>query len=69
MFAFYGDVAPDQLPILPAQPANQAQQFLGDWLSGVAYITMENAGHGSGNEITPEQNERLGHVLKMFPAR
>lgn len=69
LFAFYGDVAPDQLPILPAQPANQAQQFLGDWLSGVAYITMENAGHGSGNEITPEQNERLGHVLKMFPAR
>ena len=69
LFSFYGDVARDELPILPAQPINQAQQFLGDWLSGVAYITMDNASHGTGSEITPEQNERLGHVLKAFEAR
>ena len=69
LFSFYGDVARDALPQLPAQPINQAQQFLGDWLSGVAHITLDNASHGTGSEFTPEQNERLGHVLKAFEAR
>ncbi|MGE1152873.1 putative virulence factor [Pseudomonas kitaguniensis] len=69
LFSFYTDVAPGQLPQLPPQPANQAQRFLGDWLSGLAYITVENAGHGAGREITIEQNERLGHVLTAFTAR
>jgi hypothetical protein len=55
--------------VLPAQPANQAQRYLGDWLSGLACITQDNAGHGAGREITPEQNERLGQVLTAFTAR
>lgn len=69
LFSFYTDIGPGQVPVLPAQPANQAQRFLGDWLSGLAYITQDNAGHGAGREITPEQNERLGHVLTAFAAR
>lgn len=69
LFSFYTDIGPGQVPELPAQPANQAQLFLGDWLSGLAYITLDNAGHGAGREITPEQNERLGHVLTAFAAR
>jgi hypothetical protein len=69
LFSFYTDIGPGQVPVLPAQPANQAQRYLGDWLSGLAYITQDNAGHGAGREITPEQNERLGQVLKAFAAR
>ncbi|MCS3838007.1 hypothetical protein HNR03_002614 [Pseudomonas sp. JAI111] len=69
LFSFYTDVGPGQVPVLPAQPANQAQRYLGDWLSGLAYITQDNAGHGAGREITPEQNERLGKVLTAFAAR
>ena len=69
LFSFYTDVGPGQVPVLPAQPANQAQRYLGDWLSGLAYITQDNAGHGAGREITPEQNERLGQVLTAFTAR
>ncbi|AKA21637.1 putative virulence factor [Pseudomonas chlororaphis] len=69
LFSFYTDVGPGQVPVLPAQPANQAQLFLGDWLSGLAYITLDNAGHGAGREITPEQNEKLGRVLTAFTAR
>jgi hypothetical protein len=69
LFSFYTDIGPGQVPELPPQPANQAQRFLGDWLSGLAYITQDNAGHGAGREITPEQNERLGHVLTAFAAR
>ena len=69
LFSFYTDIGPGQVPVLPPQPANQAQRYLGDWLSGLAYITQDNAGHGAGREITPEQNERLGHVLTAFTAR
>jgi hypothetical protein len=69
LFSFYTDIGPGQVPVLPAQPSNQAQLFLGDWLSGLAYITLDNAGHGAGREITPEQNERLGQVLTAFAAR
>jgi hypothetical protein len=68
LFAYYRDVAVGQLPELPAQPIDQAQVFLGDWLSGLANITMANAGHGAGREISPEQNERLGRVLTTFQA-
>lgn len=69
LFAFYGDVARGQVPILPAQPANQAKLFFGDWLSGLAALTLGNAGHSAGREITSEQNERLGHVLAALKAR
>jgi hypothetical protein len=69
LFSFYTDIGPGQVPVLPPQPANQAQRYLGDWLSGLAYITQDNAGHGAGREITPEQNERLGQVLTAFTAR
>lgn len=69
LFSFYTDISPGQVPVLPAQPANQAQRYLGDWLSGLAYLTQDNAGHDAGREITPEQNERLGQVLTAFTAR
>ncbi|MOA46974.1 putative bacterial virulence factor [compost metagenome] len=69
LFAFYRSPQPGQLPELPPQPANQAQLFLGDWLSGLAWVTQENAGHSAGREITLEQNEWLGRVLQTFPAR
>ncbi|MCW4150331.1 putative virulence factor [Halomonas sp. 18H] len=58
-----------ELPQLPEQPVNQATVYLGDWLSGLCLMTQENAGHGGGREITIEQNERLGEVLKLFSAK
>lgn len=69
LFAFYRHPQPGQLPELPAQPANQSKLFLGDWLSGLACITQDNAGHSAGREITIEQNEWLGRVLQSFQAR
>lgn len=69
LFSFYQHPQPGQLPELPAQPANQAKLFLGDWLSGLAGITQDNAGHTAGREITIEQNEWLGRVLQSFQTR
>ncbi|MCE8025769.1 putative virulence factor [Billgrantia aerodenitrificans] len=59
----------DNLPQLPDQPVNQAVVYLGDWLSGLCLMTQENAGHNDAQEITIEQNERLGNVLAMFAIR
>lgn len=66
LYAFYRDVPAGQLPVLATQPANQAKLFFGDWLSGLAALTLGNAGHSAGREITPEQNERLGLLLSAF---
>ncbi|MNV65691.1 putative bacterial virulence factor [compost metagenome] len=53
-----------ELPVLEARPVHQALVFLGDWLSGLTLMTIENAGHSEGREISIEQNERLGLILK-----
>jgi len=29
-------------------------------------MAIDNAGHSAGREITPDQNQRLGEVLKMI---
>ncbi|WP_447927239.1 putative virulence factor [Vreelandella sp. EE27] len=58
-----------ELPKLPEQPINQVAVYFGDWLSGLCLMTQENAGHSGGREITIEQNERLGEVLKQFTFR
>ncbi len=56
------------LPDLPAEVGMPAMTFLTDWMSALAALTEANAGHGAGSEITPEQNERLGHVLQAYKA-
>lgn len=56
--------ATGELPVLEARPIHQALVFLGDWLSGLTLMTIENAGHSEGREISIEQNERLGLILK-----
>lgn len=69
LFAFYRHPQQGQLPELPVQPVDQSRLFLGDWLSGLACITQDNAGYSAGREITIEQNEWLGRVLQSFQAR
>lgn len=56
------------LPTLPENVGMPAMTFLTDWMSALAAMTEANAGHGAGSEITPEQNERLGLVLKAYKA-
>ena len=56
------------LPTLPKEVGMPAMTYLTDWMSALAALTQDNAGHGAGSEITPEQNERLGHVLQAYKA-
>lgn len=70
LFAFYNSHPQlGKLPELPEHPVDQSKLFLFDWLSGLALIIQDNAGHSAGREITIEQNEWLGRVLQSFQTR
>ena len=66
--ALYEPEPEHYLPTLPEKVGVPAMTFLTDWMSALAAMTEANAGHGAGSEITPEQNERLGQVLKAYKA-
>ena len=68
VFDFYGKVPVGELPELPEKPSHQEQRFLVDWLSGLAWLTQENAKSGSDPEITTEQRRQLAVLLNTFEA-
>jgi hypothetical protein len=53
---------------LPQQPSYQEQRFHLDWLSGLAWLTQENAKSGADPEITTEQRRQLAVLLNTFEA-
>ncbi|MGH8547377.1 MAG: putative virulence factor [Methylococcales bacterium] len=59
-------IGPGQLPDLPEQPARYFAYFVKDWLDSFANLVVSNAGHSAGRDITLEQNQRLGEVLKLI---
>lgn len=66
LFSFYQSSQEQRFPALPEQAIDQTVLFAYDWFSGVAIHTQNNSGHRKGREITPEQNEQLGLVIKAF---
>lgn len=68
VFDFYNKVAIGELPNLPEKPSHQEQRFLVDWLSGLAWLTQENAKGGADPEITTEQRHQLAALLNTFEA-
>ncbi len=53
------------LPALPADEILYSGMYVLDWLEAFRMLTIGNVGHSAGREITPEQNERLGHILNV----
>lgn len=68
LFSFYSSVPSGELPNLPEQPSHQEQRYLVDWLSGMAWLTQENAKSGADPEITTEQRRQLAVLLNTFEA-
>ncbi|MGB5956965.1 virulence factor SrfC family protein [Pseudomonas sp.] len=68
VFNFYQSVPQGELPVLPEQPPHHEQRFLVDWLSGLAWLTQENAKSGADPEITTEQRRQLAVLLNTFQA-
>ncbi|MDY0270912.1 MAG: virulence factor SrfC family protein [Advenella sp.] len=68
VFDFYSQQCPEDLPVLSEKAAEQGRNYLFDWLSAVFDLTINNAGHNQGREITLEQNNNLGLILENFKA-
>ena len=54
------------LPVLPADEIPYSGMYVVDWLEAFRLLTIGNAGHSAGREVTPEQNQRLGEILKVI---
>lgn len=55
-------------PVLSEDPAPIYADYCGDWMRALLQLAMDNVGYEGGREITPEQNDRLGAILRAVPA-
>ncbi|MDP2333088.1 MAG: virulence factor SrfC family protein [Reyranella sp.] len=60
--------APDGAPLLAEDPAPIYADYCKDWMRAFLQLSMDNVGYEGGREITPEQNDRLGAILRAVPA-
>ena len=53
-------------------PAEEQQaiyaDYCKDWMRAFLQLAMDNVGYEGGREISPEQNDRLGAILRAVPA-
>jgi hypothetical protein len=59
---------PDGAPRLSEDPSSIYADYCKDWMRAFLQLAMDNVGYEGGREITPEQNERLGAILRAVPA-
>lgn len=59
-------VIPGTLPVIDPNPLPYSGIFIMDWFEAFRATAIANAGHAAGSEISPEQNERLGQILKVI---
>ncbi len=59
-------IPPKSLPDLPPEELPYSGSYILDWLEAFRALAVDNAGHSAGREITPEQNLRLGEILRHF---
>lgn len=58
----------DGVPVLSENPAPIYADYCKDWMRAFLQLAMDNVGYEGGREITPEQNDRLGAILRAVPA-
>jgi len=63
VFARQATLASDELPQLPAVAPQPGVAYVGDWLSALMKITLDNAGHSATSDISAEQNQKLGQII------
>lgn len=61
-------VMTDGVPVLSEDPAPIYADYCKDWMRAFLQLAMDNVGYEGGREITPEQNDRLGAILRAMPA-
>ncbi len=59
-------LANDELPQLAAVTPPPGVAYLGDWLSALMSVVMDNAGHSATRDISFEHNRQLGHIISQL---
>src|SRR5581483_4935856 len=59
---------PEHGPVLSEDPAPIYADYCKDWMRAFLQLAMDNVGYEGGREITAEQNESLGAILRAVPA-
>ncbi|MBS0521398.1 MAG: virulence factor [Proteobacteria bacterium] len=65
---FQSPAAPAGTPVLSEDPTSIYADYCRDWMRAFLQLAMDNVGYEGGREITAEQNERLGAILRAVPA-
>lgn len=65
---FESPPAPAGVPVLSEDPSAIYADYCKDWMRAFLQLAMDNVGYEGGREITPEQNERLGAILRTVAA-
>jgi hypothetical protein len=65
---FESPAPPEGAPRLSEDPSSIYADYCKDWMRAFLQLAMDNVGYEGGREITPEQNERLGVILRAVPA-
>ncbi|MEA2845974.1 MAG: hypothetical protein QOG78_1255 [Rhodospirillaceae bacterium] len=65
---FEGPTMVNGTPRLSEDPQPIYADYCKDWMRAFLQLAMDNVGYEGGREITPEQNDRLGAILRAMPA-
>lgn len=65
---FESPAAPDGVPMLSEDPGAIYADYCKDWMRAFLELAMDNVGYEGGREITAEQNEQLGAILRAIAA-
>jgi hypothetical protein len=62
---FQSPAPPDGSPMLREDPSSIYADYCRDWMRAFLQLAMDNVGYEGGREITAEQNEQLGAILRQ----
>lgn len=63
VFARQAPLASDELPQLASVAPQPGVAYLGDWLSALMTLILDNAGHTATRDISFEHNRQLGQII------
>lgn len=63
VFARQAPLASDELPQLASVAPQPGVAYMGDWLSALMTIILDNAGHSATRDISFEHNRQLGQII------
>ena len=62
---FQNPSPPEGAPVLSEDPSSIYADYCRDWMRAFLQLAMDNVGYEGGREITAEQNEQLGMILRQ----